>query len=104
MTPEAIAAIFTGLTGVIAALAAFTANRSRRIAADQRALRKRVRLLERQVIALAEHTFVLELEVARNGGRVPERPALLEDLDDDDDEDEPTPEAPPARAAGAHRA
>lgn len=91
MTPEAIAAIFTGLTGVIAALAAFTANRSRRVAADQRALRKRVRSLERQVLALVEHTFILELEIARTGGKIPDRPLILENLDDDDDEAPPAP-------------
>lgn len=98
MSAEAIAAIFTGLTGLIAALSAFVANRSRRVAQDQRALRRRVRLLEKQVIALVEHTFTLELEVARAGGVVPERPLILEQLDaDSDDEDAsiPTPSRPP---------
>lgn len=85
---EALTAIFTGLTGIIAALAALTANRSRRIAVDQRALRKRVRLLEKQIIALVEHTFTLELEIARRGGPIPERPSILEQLDDDGDEDD----------------
>lgn len=90
---EALTAIFTGLTGVIAALAALTANRSRRIAMDQRALRKRVRLLEKQIIALVEHTFTLELEIARHGGPIPERPSILEQLDDDGDEDDVPPRA-----------
>lgn len=89
MSPEALTAIFTGLTGMIAALAAFTANRSRRVAADQRVLRKRVRLLERQVIALVEHIFTLEVEIARRGGQVPERPSILEQPDDDEDDEGP---------------
>lgn len=80
MSPELIAAIFTGTTGLVAALAAFTASRSRQVAADQRILRLRVRLLERQVVALVEHTFTLELEIAQRGGRVPERPPVLEQL------------------------
>lgn len=88
MTPEQVTAIFTGLTGLIAALAAFTASRSRKVAADQRTLRKRVRTLERQVLALVEHTFTLELEIARTGGRIPDRPGILEQLNEDD-EDEP---------------
>lgn len=91
MSPELIAAVFTGLTGVIAALAAFTASRSRRVAADQRVLRKRVRLLERQLVALVSHTFTLELEIARHGGEVPERPAILEQADDDEDTESPGP-------------
>lgn len=99
MTPELIAAIFTGLTGLIAAMAAFTANRSRRVATEQRALRKRVRLLERQVLALVEHTFTLELEIARHGGSVPDRPLILEQsLDDDADE----PPAPEESSGGRH--
>lgn len=98
MSPEGIAAIFTGLTGLIAALAAFTANRSRRVAADQRSLRKRVRLLEKQVVALVEHTFVLELEIAARGGRVPERPPILEQLADDDED----PDSEPAARGGRH--
>lgn len=89
MTAETVAALFTGLTGVIAALAAFTASRSRRVAADQRLLRKRVRLLERQLLALVEHIFVLEIEIARTGGKVPSRPTILEQLDEEDDDGEP---------------
>lgn len=91
MTPEAITAIFTGLTGLIAALAALAASRSRRVAADQRVLRKRVRQLERQLLALVEHTFTLELELARTGGKVPSRPLILEQLDDDDEEPDDKP-------------
>lgn len=100
MTPEAIAAIFTGLTGVIAALAAFTASRSRRVANEQRSQKKRIRLLERQLVALVEHTFALELEIARRGGQVPDRPAILELEPDEDDDDIATT---PARPASGHR-
>ena len=105
MTPEAIAAIFTGLTGVIAALAAFTANRSRRVANEQRSQKKRIRLLEQQVLALVGHTFALELEIARRGGVVPDRPAILElDLDEDDSDDgeRPPPQTRPAQGSRRH--
>lgn len=100
MTPEAIAAIFTGLTGLIAALAAFTATRSRRLTQDQRVLRRRVRLLERQTLVLVEHVFRLELEVARNGGKVPERPLILEQLDADELDDPDASTTPGKRAEG----
>lgn len=90
LTPEAVTAILTGLTGLVAAFGAVVANRSRRVAEDQRALRRRVRHLEKQVLALVEHTFVLELEIARAGGKVPERPPVLEQLDADE-EDPGTP-------------
>lgn len=102
MSSEVIAAIFTGLTGLVAALAAFTAARSRRVALDQRAVRRRVRLLERQVLSLVEHTFALELEIARRGGRVPDRPLILEQLNVDDFDPEDAaeqPEAPTGRHA-----
>jgi hypothetical protein len=89
MTPELIGAIFTGLTGVIAALAALLGSRQHRVQVDQRALRTRVRLLERRVIALTTYTFSLELEIAQNGGVPPTRPAILRELDDDDDADGP---------------
>lgn len=89
MSPETIAAIFTGLTGIVAALSAFTANRSRRVEGDQRRLRRRVRRLEKQVLALVQHTFVLELEIARTGGHIPDRPMILEMLEHDDEADEP---------------
>lgn len=91
LTPEAITAILTALTALIGSLAALAANRSRRTAAEQRALRRRVRLLERQLLALVEHTFSLELELARAGRKVPHRPLILEQLDDDaSTDDEPS--------------
>lgn len=85
MSPESIAAIFTGITGLVAGLSAFTASRSRRVETDQKRLRKRVRRLERQVLALVQHTFTLELEIARTGGHIPDRPMILEMLDDGPD-------------------
>lgn len=88
MSPELIAAIFTGLTALIAALSTFTANRSRRVETDQKGLKRRVRKLERQVVALVQHTFTLELEIARTGGHIPERPILLEMLDHDGNPDD----------------
>jgi hypothetical protein len=105
VSSEAITAIFTGLTGLIAALAAFMATRNRRITMDQGILRRRVRQLERQVLALSAHTFALELEIARHGGRVPDRPLILEQLhaDTDTDPDDEAGAAPdPPRAAGRH--
>lgn len=89
MSSDTIAAILTGLTGLIAALATFTASRQRRVTADQRALKRRVRQLERQLVVLVEHTFTLEMEVARHGGRVPARPSILEELDADADDEDP---------------
>jgi hypothetical protein len=88
MTPEAIGAIFAGLTGLIAALAGFTASRGRRITTEQKVTRRRVRKLERAVLAWTEYTFKLELEIARLGGNVPDRPAALLNLFDEDDEDD----------------
>ncbi|MGQ0772899.1 MAG: hypothetical protein ACT4NY_00505 [Pseudonocardiales bacterium] len=78
VSPEAIAAIFTGLTGLVAALAAYTANRSRRTAADLVRLRRRVRRLELFSTAAVGHIFQLELVLSGNGFPVPPRPATLE--------------------------
>jgi hypothetical protein len=102
VSSEAITAIFTGLTGLIAALAVLMANRNRRISLEQRSLRRRVRDLERQVLALTEHTFTLELSVARAGGKVPGRPPILEQLnaDDDDEDSGPAPPTPGRHALG----
>lgn len=100
MDSATITAIFTGLTGLIAAMAAFVASRSRRITEERRDLRRRVRHLERQVLALAEHTFTLELEIARRGGQVPDRPIILEQLNADSDE---SPPDPPPRGRHAFR-
>jgi hypothetical protein len=84
MSPELIASIFTGLTGLVVGLGAYTANRSRSIAADHRELRRQVRKLQKQLVATLGHVFELEIRMASSGLPVPERPKILEDLDDDD--------------------
>jgi hypothetical protein len=91
VSPETVAALFTGLTGLVAGLSAFTASRSRKVEGDQRVLRKRVRRLERQVLALVQHVFTLELEIARTGGTIPDRPMILEMLDHDGPEERDAP-------------
>lgn len=78
MSPEIIAAIFTGLTGLVAALAAYAANRGRRTAADLVMLRRRVRRLELLSAAAVGHIFQLELVLAGHGFPVPARPRILE--------------------------
>lgn len=78
MSPETIAALFTGLTGLVAALAAYSANRSRRTAADLVRLRRRVRRLELLSTAAVGHIFQLELVLSGNGFPVPTRPKSLE--------------------------
>lgn len=77
VSPETIAAIFTGLTGLVAALAAYAANRGRRTAADLVRLRRRVRRLELLSAAAVEHIFQLELVLAGHGFPVPARPRPL---------------------------
>lgn len=78
VSPEIIAAIFTGLTGLVAALAAYAASRSRRTAADVAELRRRVRRLELLSTAAVGHIFQLELVLAGHGFPLPRRPKLLE--------------------------
>lgn len=79
MTPELITALFTGAVGVVGALSAFTANRSKQIAIDQKTLRSRVRALERQNIALLRHVHRLEVALAGLGADVPDRPSELDE-------------------------
>ncbi|MGH3915129.1 MAG: hypothetical protein ACRDTC_17230 [Pseudonocardiaceae bacterium] len=78
VSPETIAALFTGLTGLVAALAAYAANRGRRTAADLVILRRRVRRLELLSAAAVGHIFQLELILASHGFQVPPRPPSLE--------------------------
>lgn len=96
LDPTVIGAVFTGLTGLIAGLAAFTASRQRRVTEDQRVLRRQVRTLQKQLVATVEHIFALELSMAQHGLPVPDRPKILESHADDDD----TPEPAPARPVG----
>lgn len=83
MSVEMISALFTGLTGLLAALAAVLANRSRRVSEDSRSIRKQARDLQRRYIAAIGHIFALETELARRGLSVPPRPEILESDDDD---------------------
>lgn len=94
ISPEIVGSLFTGLTGLLAALAAFTATRNRRITEDRKTLKRQARLLQRKVVAALDHIFDLEAALARRGLPIPERPAILE-MDDDDDD------LPPARPAPA---
>lgn len=102
LDPTVIGAVFTGLTGLIAGLAAYTASRQRRVAEDQRVLRRQVRTLQKQLVVTLEHIFALELSMAQHGLPVPDRPKILERPADDDDE--PATLTPPAPAASAPRA
>lgn len=86
MSPETVAAIFAGLTALVAAISTFTANRQRQQADQQRRLRKHVRELETQLVALMGHTFTLELAIARAGGIVPPRPPVVEKIAEESEE------------------
>lgn len=97
ISPELLGSLFTGLTGLLAALAAFTATRSRRVAEDRKALRKQARGLQRRFVTALDHIFDLEQLLARRGLPIPARPEILE-MDDDDDE---SPARPSATAADA---
>lgn len=91
ISPELIGSIFSGLVLVIGAAATFTANRSRQSGEERKTLRRRVRLLERKVLAAVQHIFTLESDLAQRGLPVPSRPAVLEADDDDDPPATPTP-------------
>jgi hypothetical protein len=84
MSVEMISAVFTGLTGLLAGLAAVLANRSRRVSEDSRAVRRGYRDLQKRFTAALQHIFTLETELAQRGLRVPARPEILEKDDDDD--------------------
>jgi hypothetical protein len=96
MSVEMISAVFTGLIGLLTALAALLANRSRRVSEDSRTIRKQARELQKKFVAAMGHIFVLETTLASRGVAPPERPKILEQ--DDEDDDGPAPERPRARA------
>lgn len=96
MTPELIGTFLTGLASVLAALAAFSATRSRRVQEDRRSLRRQARLLQKKLVAALGFIDGLEQDLAARGLPVPARPEILE-MDDDDDE----PAARPPAASGA---
>jgi hypothetical protein len=85
LSVEMISAIFTGLTGLLAGLAAVLATRTRRANEDSRLIRRQARDLQRKYLAAVSHIFVLETELALRGISVPDRPEALERDDDDDD-------------------
>lgn len=90
LSVELISAVFTGLTGLLAATAAVLANRSRRVGEDSRAVRRQARLLQKKLLAALQHIFSLEHELAERGITPPARPEILE-MDDDDDGPAPQP-------------
>jgi len=91
LSTEAISAIFTGLTGLLAVIAGMLANRSRRRSEDSRAARKLYRELQKRFLAAMEHIFALEQELVEARRPVPPRPEILEQDDDDDGPPPPTP-------------
>jgi hypothetical protein len=90
MTVEMISAISTGAIGLMTALAALLANRSRRRSEDTRATRRLYRDLQRKYHAAMGHVFLLEQKLVQARKPVPPRPEILES-DDDDDGPPPTP-------------
>lgn len=94
MSVELISAMFTGLTGLLAAGAAVLAQRSRRVGEDSRAIRRQARTLQKKLLAALQHIFSLEHELAERGIQPPARPDILESDDDDD--------GPPTRPEAAN--
>jgi hypothetical protein len=87
---ELVSAISTGLIGLLGAVAAILANRSKRRSENDRAARRFYRDLERKLNAALRHITTLELALSSRGHLVPDRPEILEP---DDDDDGPTPAA-----------
>jgi hypothetical protein len=81
---EMITAVFTGLTGLLAAIAAVLANRSRRVADDGRFYRRQARDLHRKLLAALGHINLLEEYLTNARRPLPARPEILETDDDDD--------------------
>lgn len=96
MSVELISAVFTGLTGLLAATAAVLAGRSRRTAEDGRFYRRMAREAHRKFLLALQFIVLLETELAEHGHRVPPRPA---ELDKDDDDDGPAPQPAGANAS-----
>jgi hypothetical protein len=89
-----ISAIFTGLTGLLAATAAVLANRARRVGEDGRFYRRQARELQRKFLIALSHINLLEEALIKARRPVPARPEILESDDDDD--------GGPAQPAGAN--
>lgn len=88
MTPEMVGIILAGAGTLLGSIGTFTANRSRRTAADVKALAVRVRRLEKRDLAHSRHMYVLERKIVELGGDVPDRPAIIEGLIEQEDSDE----------------
>jgi hypothetical protein len=84
VSPELIGTIFTGMTALLASVAALMAGRNKRISDDGRYFRRQARYLQRKVLAALGHIFLLEHELAERGLPIPPRPEILEGDDDDD--------------------
>ncbi|MBW0088218.1 hypothetical protein I4I73_28985 [Pseudonocardia sp. KRD-184] len=99
ISPEFVSAVFVGLAALIAALSTYTANRSRRMAEDQRLRKQQLRHYRDRYEALLAYTWLLREELAERGLAIPPRPRILED-DDDDDFPRPASPAPAPRGGG----
>jgi hypothetical protein len=84
LSVELISAIFTGLTGLLAATAAVLAGRSRRTAEDGRFYRRLAREAQKKFLAALAHINLLEEELVQARRPVPPRPELLEADEDDE--------------------
>jgi len=89
MSVEMITAIFTGLTGLLAAVAAVLANRTRRVGEDTRFYRRQARQLHRKLLAALGHINTLEELLIQARRPLPARPEILESDDDDDGTPQP---------------
>lgn len=98
MSVELISATFTGLTGLLAAIAAVLAGRSRRATEDGRFYRRLAREAERKFQAALAHIYRLEEELIHARRPVPPRPKILEA---DEDDDGPAPTQPAGANASA---
>lgn len=102
ISPEFVSAAFGGLALLIAALSTYTANRSRRMAEDQRLRKQQLRRYRDRYEALLAYTWLLREELAQRGLAIPPRPRILEDEDDDDDLlPRPSPPAPAPGGGGS---
>lgn len=101
ISPEFVSAAFGGLALLIAALSTYTANRSRRMAEDQRLRKQQLRNYRDRLEAALSYIYLLREELAKRGLAIPDRPRIL-DGDSDDDDLLPRPTAPaPAPNGGA---
>jgi hypothetical protein len=89
MSVEMITAIFTGLTGLLAAVAAVLANRTRRVGEDTKFYRRQARQWHRKFLAALGHINTLEELLVQARRPIPARPEILESDDDDDGTPQP---------------